>query len=338
MWRRTNSLTVIQIELMSTSLRTQPRLAFALAAMLFALLSASPSRAGLTEESIPAQEMPIALATPVATPLATPVAAEQAPPMAVIATTPGIEGGPEIAAPPEVAAPPVAAMAEPSATASPLAASAAGPAATPLGEPPPIDLDTLPTMPVSETPLTALIDNAPTPTRATSLRLTEQARQDISNGRAGEAIQALARALSIDSSNPYAYFYLGRAYLLKKDYHQTLTFLQRAEIGFASDPTWLGETLSFEGVCDEQSGQTAQAAAAYRRALDSSPYNLMARTGYVRLAPPPVTPPDAGAAPETGTSPASDVGPPPESGAPPPPAMQPPPGAPIESNPPGPTQ
>ena len=114
MWRRTNSLTVIQIELMSTSLRTHPRLAFALAAMLFALLSASPSRAGLTEESIPAEEMPIALATAVATPLATPVAAEQAPPMAVIATTPG--GGPEIAAPPEVAAPPVAAMAEPSAT------------------------------------------------------------------------------------------------------------------------------------------------------------------------------------------------------------------------------
>ena len=38
-----------------------------------------------------------------------------------------------------------------------------------------------------------------------------------------------------------------------------------------SDPTWLGETLSFEGACDEQSGQTAQAAAAYRGALDSSP-------------------------------------------------------------------
>jgi hypothetical protein len=321
---------------MSTSPRTQPRLAFALAAILLALLSASPSRAGLTEESIPAQEMPITLATPAATPLSTPGAAGEAPPMAVIATTPGIEGGPEIAAPPEEPAPPVAAIPEPSATAS--SAASADPGATPLGEPPPIDLDTLPTMPVSETPLTALIDNAPTPTRATSLRLTEQARQDISNGRAGEAIQALTSALSIDSSNPYAYFYLGRAYLLKKDYHQTLTFLQRAEIGFASDPTWLGEALSFEGVCDEQSGQTAQAAAAYRRALDSSPYNLMARTGYVRLAPPPITPPETGAAPDNGASPASDVGPPPESGAPPPPAVPPPPGAPPESNPLGPTQ
>ena len=156
--------------------------------------------------------------------------------------------------------------------------------------------------------------------------------------RPGRRFGALARALSIDSSNAYAYFYLGRAYLLKKDYHQTLTFLHRAEIGFASDPTWLGETFSFEGLCDEQSGQTAQAAAAYRRALDFSPYNLMARTGYVRLAPPPVTPPNTGASPGTGALPASDVGPPPESGAPPPPAVPPPPGAPLESNPPGPAQ
>src|SRR5208282_777232 len=149
---------------MTTSLRTQTSLALALAALLFALLSASPSRAGLTEESIPAQEMPIALATPVATPLSTPGAAEQAPPMAVIATTPGIATSPEIATTPEIATPPVAAMPEPSATTSPLAASAASadPGATPLGAPPPIDLDTLPTMPVSEASLTALIDNAGT--------------------------------------------------------------------------------------------------------------------------------------------------------------------------------
>jgi len=305
---------------MNATPRTHPRLAFALAALLLALGPASPARAGLSEESLPAEEMPTALATPIATAEATPVAAVPAPPMAVIAPAP------------------LAATPQPSATASAAATAAsatgADPAATPLGEPPPIDLDTLPTMPVSETPLSALIDNAQTPSRAASLRLTEQARQEISGGRAGDAIQSLTRALSIDSSNSFAYFYLGRAYALKKDYHQTLTFLQRAEIGFASDPTWLGETLSFEGACYEQSGQIPQAAAAYRRALDSSPYNLMARTGYVRLAPA-VTQPDTGAAPNTGSQPNRAIGPPPESGAGPPPAMA-PVGAPPESNPPGP--
>ncbi len=308
-------------------------------AFLLALCSATASRAGFSEESLPAEEMPIVPNTPVATPVpaSTAGAAEPAPPMAVIGST--AENAAGVAATPEIAATPVAALPAPSPTAPALTNASADPAPTPLGEPPPIDLDTLPTMPVSETALTTLIDSAKTPTRATSLRLTEEAREDVSERKAGEAIQALTRALSIDSSNPYAYFYLGRAYLLKTDYHQALTFLQRAEIGFGSDPIWLGEALSFEGVCYEQSGQTAQAAAAYRRAMDSSPYNLMARTGYVRLASPvtePDTQPDANVPPDTGVSPNGAIEPPPESVAPPPPIVPPPPGAPIESNPPGP--
>ena len=57
-----------------------------------------------------------------------------------------------------------------------------------------------------------------------------------------------AHAISIDPSNSYAYFYLGRAYIASKNYGQALTFFKRAEIGIAANSHWLGETLAFEGV------------------------------------------------------------------------------------------
>ena len=90
-------------------------------------------------------------------------------------------------------------------------------------------------------------------------------------------------AISIDASNPYAYFYLGRAYMLKKNYDQAITFLKRAENRFGTNPQWLGETLAFEGMSNEQSGQSAPAIACYQKALVAVPGNLMARVGLSRL-------------------------------------------------------
>ena len=85
------------------------------------------------------------------------------------------------------------------------------------------------------------------------------------------------------ASNPYAYFYLGRAYLGKKNYDQAITFLNRAETRLGANPQWLGETLAFEGLVNEQSGQTAPAIACYQKALVAVPGNLMARVGLTRL-------------------------------------------------------
>ena len=107
-----------------------------------------------------------------------------------------------------------------------------------------------------------------------------------------DALRDLARAVSIDPGNPFEYFYLGRAYIARRNYGQALTFFQRAEIGFAARPDWLGATVAFEGTCYEELGQYADAAKAYQRALGTAPANLSARVGYSRLAsylpPPPV--------------------------------------------------
>jgi hypothetical protein len=125
---------------------------------------------------------------------------------------------------------------------------------------------------------------ASNPARAASIRTVERARLEIIAGRADNAIRLLSRALSIDPSNPFAYFYLGRAYMIKKNYIQALTFFQRSEIGLTSNPAWLGEACGFEGVAYEETGRLTEAASAYRRALQSAPSNRIALTGYGRLA------------------------------------------------------
>ena len=157
--------------------------------------------------------------------------------------------------------------------------------ANPADIAPALDAGSIATTPeISDSSLAPLIASAPTPARAASLRITEQQRVELERGHTDDAIRELAHAISIDPSNSYAYFYLGRAYVARKDYGQALTFFKRAEIGVASNSAWLGETYAFEGVCLEQASKSADAAAAYQKALAASPGNLTARVGVTRLA------------------------------------------------------
>jgi tetratricopeptide (TPR) repeat protein len=160
------------------------------------------------------------------------------------------------------------------------------------------------------------------------MRIAEEARVALLGGHPDEAIRELSRAVSVDPSDPYAYFYLGRAYIAEKNYAQAMTFLKRAEIGFGSqNAAWLSETLGFEGLAYEESGRDTAAAAAYQQALQVNPGNLMARVGYTRLAPS-LTP----AAPEGAPAGDQSLAPPETNEAPPPPEAAPPPPPPGESN------
>ena len=200
------------------------------------------------------------------------------------------------------------------------AAAQSSPAAEATEVPPAMDIGSLiPTRAVSDSSLKPLIEKAPNPALAASLRITEKARVDIEQGHADDAIRSLAYAVSIDPGNSYAYFYLGRAYIAKKNYPQAITFFRRAEIGVGGNPAWLGETYTFEGLSYEESGKSPEAAAAYQKALAVMPGNLAARVGYTRLSA--FIPAQPGAAPSTDL-----VQPPPaETEVPPPPSVLPPP-------------
>jgi hypothetical protein len=200
-------------------------------------------------------------------------------------------------------------------------ATPAAPLAT-AETPPALDLSTVSTGPdLSNASLESEIRRAETPARAASLRLTEDARKNLADGRTADALRDLGRAVSIDPGDPFEYFYLGRAYVTKKNCEQALTFLKRAEIGFAARSDWLGQTVSLEGACYEDLGRTNDAAQAYQRALNYAPNNLTARVGYGRL---------AGSAGPVGSLSAP---PPAVQGAPPPPAGSADQGAPEESPP-----
>ena len=195
------------------------------------------------------------------------------------------------------------------------------PGAAPTEVPDAIDIGSLtPTVQISDSSLAQLISTAPNPARAASLRITENGRVAIEHGDVDGAIRELAHAVSIDPSNSYAYLYLGRAYVERKNYDQALTFFKRAEIGLASNSAWLSDVYVFEGLCYEQSGRPSDAAASYQKALGFAPGNLRARVGYTRLsasvAPPPARPQAPDAAPP---------GAPEVSGPPPPPSVAPPP-------------
>lgn len=199
-------------------------------------------------------------------------------------------------------------------------------------EAPPLDVGAItPTLRISDAPLDAVIAAEASPARAASLRATDQARQQLIANHPEEAIRTLGSAIGIDPANPYAYFYLGRAYVAKKDDEQALSFFKRAEIGFGSkNAVWLSETLAFEGLTYEESAKINAAAAAYQQAIAADPGNLMARVGYTRVSPD-ITP-SAPAAPEGAPAESDIAAPPADNAAQPPPAESPPPGPPTDED------
>jgi len=159
------------------------------------------------------------------------------------------------------------------------------PAAEPSPPPPALDAGTLTVGPeLGDKTLDPEINKAVAPTLAASLRLTESARKRLDEGHLDGAMRDLARAVSLDPSDAFAYYYLGRAYLTRANYTQALTFFRRAEIGFNGRAEWAAEALSYEGICDEELGKPTDAAQAYKRALAASPNNFRARIGNGRLA------------------------------------------------------
>lgn len=120
------------------------------------------------------------------------------------------------------------------------------------------------------------------PERAASLRLSGRGESALEEGRAEEAVDHLERAIQIDPSNPFAYYYFGQARLAQGRPEEALTLLSRAEVLFHDRSHWLCETLVAMGRILEEMGRVQEAAGCFRRALDADPWSEAAAAGLER--------------------------------------------------------
>ena len=132
-------------------------------------------------------------------------------------------------------------------------------------------------------PLTAKIREGMPANRAAALRMTEQARGLIANGEQAHAIELLERAIAIDASVPYAYYFLAMAHYGAKHPALARPLLDRAQQKLAAEPYWLAEVQVLRGQIAEEEGRPADARAAYERALRVFPRNAAASAGLARL-------------------------------------------------------
>jgi len=133
-------------------------------------------------------------------------------------------------------------------------------------------------------PLLAQISTSTPPNVAAALRLIEDSRQQIRQGAYDAALDRLERAVAIDPTNAYGYYFLAQVHFLKKDYDQAVAFASRAaSLGRRADPVSQGRIYGLQGAVFEQVGRYPDARKAYQEALLADPNNLAARDGLSRL-------------------------------------------------------
>jgi Tfp pilus assembly protein PilF len=133
------------------------------------------------------------------------------------------------------------------------------------------------------------IKSAKAPNIAAALRLVEEGRVLMNQGRYDQSLDLLERSVSIDPSSFYGYYYLARLHFATKDYSQAVAFANRATaLGAHSERIWLARAYTLQGVVFEEVGRFSDARSAYQRAVNTDPSNMVAADGRARLTPKPV--------------------------------------------------
>ncbi len=106
----------------------------------------------------------------------------------------------------------------------------------------------------------------------------------LESGDPDAALEHFERAIAVDPTNPYAYYFLGEVHLQRGDYDQAITFADRAAaLSARSDPAWLARACTLQGQVYEAAGRFADARDAYQRALQANPQDRSALAGLGRV-------------------------------------------------------
>ena len=131
--------------------------------------------------------------------------------------------------------------------------------------------------------LIAKITSETSPRRAASLRLTEEGRRLLGTGEYEKALERFEKTISIDSTNPYSYYYLARAHHQLAHYRESLNFLDVAESLLSEEPTWLAQVFALKGNNFQVLGSFERADVSYANALKLDPNNQDAFEAITRI-------------------------------------------------------
>ena len=141
--------------------------------------------------------------------------------------------------------------------------------------------------PASE-PESLLTHISPTtpPNVVAALRLIEDGRQQMNQGRYDRALDRIERGVTVDPTNAYGYYFLAQLHFQTKKYDQAVAFASRAVVLSArTDRVLMGRSYGLEAAAFEAVGRYADARTAYEKAVEADPNNLAARVGVARLNP-----------------------------------------------------
>jgi predicted negative regulator of RcsB-dependent stress response len=132
--------------------------------------------------------------------------------------------------------------------------------------------------------LVSQIDASTRPNVAAALRLVEDGRAALAEQVYDRALDRFERALAIDPSNAYGYYFLARLHYDKHSYDQAIAFADKAAMLSAnSDPALSARAYALQGAIFEEVGRYPDARGAYRKALQEDGRNLAAQVGMTRL-------------------------------------------------------
>lgn len=131
--------------------------------------------------------------------------------------------------------------------------------------------------------LIAKITPETSPRRAASLRLTEEGRKLLGTGQYAKALEKFEKTISIDSTNPYSYYYLAHAHHQLTHYQESLNFLDVAESLLSEEIIWLAQVFALKGKNFQVLGSFERADTNYVQALKLDPNNQDAFEAITRI-------------------------------------------------------
>ncbi len=149
-----------------------------------------------------------------------------------------------------------------------------------------VEAPTTDTPPLPETapsPLASITAATP-PNVAAGTHLADQGRAQYAAGDYDTALEQLERAIAVDPTNPYAYYYLAQIHFARHNYDQAAAFADRAAVLSAkADRSWLSRCYELQGRVFETVGRFPDARRAYTRAVEAHAGNAAAQSGLQRL-------------------------------------------------------